>query len=136
VSFGYHPYFRVPGASRPTWRLRMPGRVHLALDDRQLPSGVTTEEPVDDRPVRHRTYDDHYRLGDDRRFALEAAGRSLTVTFDTGYPYAQVYAPPRTQFLCIEPMTATVNALVDGTAPVVEPGHRYEATWSVSVTDV
>ena len=140
VSFGYHPYLRLTGAPRHTWRLRMPERAHVALDERQLPTGAATgaatDEPVDDRPLGHRTYDDHYRLGADRRFELEAAGRRLTVTFDTGYPYAQVYAPPRTQFLCIEPMTATVNALVDGTAPVAEPGHHYEATWSVAVADV
>jgi aldose 1-epimerase len=39
VSFGYHPYLRLPGARRQDVRLRLPERRHLELDSRQLPTG-------------------------------------------------------------------------------------------------
>ncbi|MDQ1521554.1 MAG: aldose 1-epimerase [Actinomycetota bacterium] len=134
ISFGFHPYFRLPGAPRRSWRFRLPPRGHLALDDRQLPTGELTGEPAQDEPIASHTFDDHYRLGDDRRFEVEAGDRKLIVTFDQGFEYAQLYAPPRAGFVCIEPMTAPVNALVDGTAPMVQPGGLYRAAWQVSVT--
>ncbi len=136
VSFGFHPYFRLPGGSRSTTNLRLPPRRHLRLDDRQLPDPrePPAREPADDRPIAQRTFDDLYALGRDRRFVLAANGRALTIVFDRGYRYAQVFAPPRAEFVCIEPMVAPVNALVTGDAPLVEPGGRYRATWTVTVT--
>jgi galactose mutarotase-like enzyme len=83
--------------------------------------------------VGRRIFDDHYELADDRRFEVATADRHVRVTFDGGFPYAQVYAPPRAEFLCIEPMTARVNALVDGTAPTVAPGSTARAAWDVTV---
>jgi galactose mutarotase-like enzyme len=133
ASFGFHPYFRLPGARRAEWELRLPPRRHIRLDDRQLPTGEVTAEASDDRPIGSRTFDDHYSLGPDRRFELRAAGRRLIVEFDDGFGYAQVYAPPRAGFVCIEPMVAPVNALVEGTAPLVEPGTSYQATWRLTV---
>ena len=52
--------------------------------------------------------------------------RPLTFVFDRSYPFAQLYAPPRKQFVAIEPMTATVDALGAGTAPVVDAGDRFQ----------
>jgi aldose 1-epimerase len=134
ISFGFHPYFRLPRARRAEWRLRLPRRDRLTLDAHQLPTDDTTPEPEDDRAIGNRTFDDLYALAGDRNFELATHDRRLTVTFDDGFPYAQVYAPPRTQFACIEPMTAPVNALVDGTAPAVAPGDSFQATWQVEAT--
>jgi aldose 1-epimerase len=130
VSFGYHPYFRLPGAPRARWKLRMPARDHVELDERQLPTGKRTPEPDEDRAIGRRTFDDCYALTtDDRRFVVATPTVRLTLTFDDAFPYAQVYAPPRSRFVCIEPMTAPVNALVDGTFPTVERGNSFSATW-------
>jgi galactose mutarotase-like enzyme len=136
VSFGFHPYFRLPDAKRANTGLRLPAREHIALDARQLPSAglAAQSEPVDDQPIARRTFDDHYALGRDRRFELTTRKRALTITFDRGYPYGQVFAPSRSQFVCIEPMVAPVNALVTGRAPLVEPGDLYRATFTVTIT--
>ena len=53
-----------------------------------------------------------------------------------GYPFAQVYAPSDDDVVAYEPMTAPTNALVAGgpDLPVLEPGGRYEATFSIAIT--
>jgi aldose 1-epimerase len=136
VSFGFHPYFRLPSSPRHTWQLRLPAREHVELDAQQLPTGNVTAEPDETAPIGHRSLDNHYALGDDRRFELANDKRSVTVSFDDGFPYGQVYAPPRTQFACIEPMTATVNALGTSSAPLVAPGSTFRAAWQVSCTSM
>ena len=124
VSFGWHPFFRVPGALRGRWSLRLPPRRHARLDDHLLPTGTWRREPAEDRPLARRTFDDHYTLDRDRRFSLCGADRRIDVRFDRGYPFAQIYVPAAgaagwltTDFVCIEPMTAPINALLDGVAP-------------------
>jgi len=138
VAFGWHPYFRLPGAPRAAWRLLLPARTHLELDDRGLPTGKAAEEPAEADPVGERTYDDLYALGDDpagRRLGLEAAGRRLVVAYGDGYDHAQVFAPPGAEFLCLEPMTGPTAALAAGTTPLVAPGDAFTARFAVSVED-
>jgi galactose mutarotase-like enzyme len=60
----------------------------------------------------------------------------VTVNFESGYPFAQVFAPPGKQFACLEPMTAPVNALVDGGCSTVAPGESFSARFSISVSDL
>ena len=59
-------------------------------------------------------------------FALEGGGRRIEVEFEAGYPVAQVYAPPGEDYVCFEPMTAPIDALVsgDGPAPRAAGGER------------
>jgi aldose 1-epimerase len=138
VAFGWHPYFRLPGAPRAAWRLLLPARTHLELDDRGLPTGKAADEPAEADPVGERTYDDLYALGDDpagRRLGLEAAGRRLVVAYGDGYDHAQVFAPPGVEFLCLEPMTGPTAALAAGTTPLVAPGDAFTARFAVSVED-
>ncbi|MFL5859349.1 MAG: aldose 1-epimerase, partial [Solirubrobacteraceae bacterium] len=60
----------------------------------------------------------------------------LTVTFDAGFGYAQVFAPEEQEFICFEPMTAPTNALVSGAGlQLVEPGDEYRTAFSIAVTD-
>lgn len=124
VSFGWHPFFRVPGTPRRRWSLRLPTRRRARLDDRLLPTGAWIREAVEDRLLGRRTFDDHYALGRDRRFSLTGRDRRIDVRFDHGYPFAQIYLPRAgapgwltTDFVCIEPMAAPINALVDGATP-------------------
>jgi len=133
VSFGWHPYFTVPG-SRSSWRLELPPRRHLELDAKSIPTGRTTRERADRERLGARTFDDGYALGGDRRFALEGDGCRLDIRFGTNYPYAQVFAPPRSTFVAIEPMTAPTNALATGRCPVVRPGQRFTASFTVSAS--
>jgi aldose 1-epimerase len=160
VAFGWHPYLRLPGAPRATWRLLLPHRRHLELDDRGLPTGKAADEPAEADPVGERTFDDLYALVDEpgpgqnpvgertfddlyaleadpagRRLGLEAAGRRLLVGYGPGYDHAQVFAPPGTEFVCLEPMTGPTAALAAGTTPLVAPGERFTATFSLRVED-
>ena len=54
--------------------------------------------------------------------------------FVQGYRFAQVFAPPGSDFVCFEPMTAPTNALVAGgpNLTVVEPGGRHEAAFAIA----
>ena len=138
VAFGWHPYLRLPGAPRAAWRLLLPDRVHLDLDDHGLPTGKTADEPAEADPVGDRTYDDLYPLGQGpaaRRLGLEAAGRRLLVGYGQGYGHAQVFAPPGADFVCLEPMTGPTAALAAGTTPLVDPGASFTAEFTVRVED-
>ena len=134
ICFGWHPYLRLPGPPRREWRLVLPACKHLELDPRSLPTGVATAQVAEEEPVGDRTFDDLYALGADRVLAIEAGGVRVAVAYDEGYPFAQVYAPPDAGFVCLEPMTAPTNALGTGTAPLVAPGERFTAHFSINVS--
>jgi aldose 1-epimerase len=125
VSFGWHPYFRV---ERATDEVVLPERSRIELDDQGIPTGREEPLPPEQGPLGDRVLDDHFALGSERRFRVG----ELELEFDEGYPFAQVFAPAGSEFVALEPMTAKVNALVDGTAPLVEPGGRFAATFSLS----
>lgn len=133
VSFGWHPYFRLPGVARARTTLLLPPRRHLELDRRMLPTGASTKEPAEAEPLGRRFLDDAFKLGRERTLGLGGAGKGLTIELDAGYPYAQVYAPVGKPFVALEPMTAPINALVDKSCPKLDPGERYEATFTIRI---
>jgi galactose mutarotase-like enzyme len=133
AAFGYHPYLRLPGATRDDIHVRLPARRHLELDERQLPTGGARVEDTEDEPLGTRTFDDLYELDDDRRLALTGGGRRLTLVLGDGYSYAQVFTPDAADTVCLEPMTAPVNALVDGGYELVPPGASFTARFSLHV---
>lgn len=133
VSFGYHPYLRLPGTPRRTWRLGLPARRHLELDASGIPTGGVTDESPEQLLIGNRTFDDLFALHGDRDLTLEARGHRLRLQFDAAYPYAQIFVPPGKPFACIEPMTAPTNALVTGQHSVVAPGDAFTAVFVVGV---
>ena len=135
VAFGYHPYLHLPGVARSGVSLSLPDRRHLALDSGGLPTGEAEDEPAEDLPIGERTFDDHYALGDDRRMALTGGGRRVVLEPGDGYPYGQVFAPPGAEFACLEPMTAPVNALLDGGYLRATPGSPFTAGFRLRVED-
>jgi galactose mutarotase-like enzyme len=138
VSFGWHPYLRLPGVTRRRWRLRLPARRHLTLDDLSIPTGAERAEPAEAAPLGARTFDDLYALGRDGRLAYEAGdaddGQSIELRCGSGYPFAQVWVPKGRSFAALEPMVAPTNALVAGTAPLVPPGESYRARFTLAVS--
>ena len=134
VSFGYHPYFTLPGVPRAEWHVEIPVRRRLVLDERMIPTGATEPASIAPGPLGDRGFDDGYAdLDEPARFVLAGGGREIAVVFEEGYGFAQVYAPPDRELICFEPMTAPTNALVTGETPIVEPGGDYTATFSVTV---
>jgi galactose mutarotase-like enzyme len=134
VAFGWHPYLRLPSASRRSWRLTLPVREHLALDDRGIPTGVARAETAEAEPIGSRHFDDLYALGRNGRLALTAPdGAAVEMRAGANYPFAQVWVPPNRPFAALEPMAAPTNALVDGRAPLVEPGESLTASFALSL---
>jgi aldose 1-epimerase len=138
VSFGFHPYFRLPGIDRGDWEIEIPVRERLLLDERMLPTGDREDVSVARGPLGSRTFDDAYvSPAGGERFTVAGGGRRIEVAFESGFPFAQVYAPDDDDVIAIEPMTAATNALVAGgdELPIAEPGGPYRAVFSVTVAE-
>jgi len=138
VSFGWHPYLRLPGVPRAEWLVDLPVHRRALLDTRGLPTGETEPVAIAPGPLGERTHDDHFvELDRPTTFALEGGGRRIEVQLGQGYPFAQVYAPLGVEpepFVCFEPMTAPVNALVSGEGLTsVAPGGSFTAEFRVRV---
>lgn len=136
VSFGFHPYLRIPGGSRARARMTLPVQRRLLLDETSIPTGETEAFEPGPRSLGDSTWDDGFRdLPERPRFLLSGGGEEISLTLLRGYPFAQVYAPEGSDFVCFEPMTAPTNALVRGgpDLTVVAPGESYEATFEVAV---
>lgn len=138
VSFGFHPYLRLPDVPRAEWRVELPSLRRLVLDDRMIPTGEA--EPFAFPPGRlgDAVLDDGFAGADDGTvFALAGGTRRIEVRFLDGYPFAQAYAPGDLDVVCFEPMTAPTNALASGDGlRLVEPGGRFRAAFRLSVTDL
>jgi galactose mutarotase-like enzyme len=136
ISFGFHPYLRLPGARRHTWQIEMPVKERLVLDDNMIPTGE--REPVDalDGPLGDRAFDDAYAgVNPEHPFSVSGAGLRLEVRFNEGFPFAQVYSPPGAEFICFEPMTAPTNALRSGNdLPVVDASESFTAIWTIAIS--
>ncbi len=133
IAFGWHPYLRVPGTPRRDWRLGLPARAHLALDGRGIPTGAEQQEREEAAPIGRRRFDDLYRLDGGRRLTLSTDESSISMVAGPGYDFAQVWVPAGRPFAALEPMTTPTNSLVDGTAPMVHPGDRFTAEFSLTV---
>jgi aldose 1-epimerase len=131
VSFGWHPYLKLPAGGRSAWDLTWPACEHIEVDAHIIPTGVRTPIPAERAPIGRRTFDDHYALGADRTFAISGAGRSLRLTFGDAYPFAQLFVPPRRQLVAIEPMSAEIDALGRGIAPLCAPGEVFRAEFTI-----
>jgi galactose mutarotase-like enzyme len=155
VAFGWHPYLTLPEAPRSDWRLVLPRRTHLLLDEHGIPTGEREPAPADDAPLGGRTFDDLFELvdaadpgpgpetgarpgagpADDRRFAFVLAdGTSVALLVGDGYPCAQVWVPKDTQYAALEPMAAPTDALAAGTVPLVDPGATRTARFALAFT--
>lgn len=134
VAFGFHPYLTLPGLDRRRWLVELPVTSRMVLDERMLPTGESEPVRIPPAPLGDRTFDDAYTgIGGD--FVLRGGGRRIAVTFESGYPYAQVYAPEGEPLICFEPMTAATNALVAGTAQTLDAGGSFAAAFRIEVTD-
>jgi aldose 1-epimerase len=134
VAFGFHPYLRVPGIARERWLLELPVTSRMVLDERMLPTGRSEPVTIPPAPLGDRTFDDAFDgVGDPAEFVISAAGKRVSLRFVEGYRFAQVYAPPKSGFICFEPMTAPVNPFESELTRVVEPGSSHMARFEIVV---
>jgi aldose 1-epimerase len=131
VSFGFHPYFALPGVARADWHVELPVETRLELDARGIPNGARAATDETAGPLGDRTYDDAY-ADVSGAFVLAGGAHRIELSFEHGYDYAQVYAPEGQDLICFEPMTAPTNALVSGEFEVADP--RYSAAFRIGVS--
>ncbi len=136
VSFGFHPYLRLPGVERGEWAMEAPVRERLELGSDQLPTGRRDPVRIEPGPLGSRRFDDAYLAPPDGEpFALSGGGRRLELRLGPGYRFAQIFTPGDSDAVAFEPMTAPTNALVTGgpALPLVAPGESFSATFSITV---
>jgi aldose 1-epimerase len=137
VSFGFHPYLRLPGLSREDWRLQVPPMRRLVLDGKGIPVGKLEPFGGLEACLAEIDLDDGFEILDENEsFSIAGAGRLITVEWLEGYRYAQIYAPKHKQYVALEPMTAPANALASGQGlRAVEPGGTYRAAFRIHIED-
>lgn len=135
VSFGYHPYFNLPGLERAEWEVEVPVRERLELDDRTIPTGGREPVEVESGALGSRTFDDAF-VAPEEPLSLAGGGRRIAVALGEGYPFTVVYAPADDDVVAFEPMTAPTNSLVEGGTelPLVPPGESFRAEFSITVS--
>ncbi|HEY1510775.1 MAG TPA: aldose 1-epimerase [Solirubrobacteraceae bacterium] len=136
VAFGYHPFLRIPGTSRSTWKLKLGAFRRLVLDEQMIPTGE--RQAVDQRSLTlgDTSWDDAFDgLPVPAEFEVSTDQATVGVEFLHGYAFAQVFAPPGSDFISFEPMTAPGNALNSGDGlHVVDPGAEYRAAFRLRVS--
>jgi len=137
VAFGFHPYAGIPGRPRDEWRLELPAMRRLALDARGIPTGGEEAFGALESPLAERAFDDGFALASQpARLSISGGGLRIAVGFLSGFPFAQVYAPPGDDFIALEPMTAPTDALTSGRGlRLVEAGGRFDASFRVGVEE-
>jgi galactose mutarotase-like enzyme len=136
VSFGFHPYLRLPGVERGEWALEAPVRERLELGPDQLPTSCREPVRIEPGPLGSRRFDDAFLAPPGGEpFALSGGGRRLELRMGAGYRFAQIFTPEDCDAVAFEPMTAPTNALVTGGSdlPLVAPGESFAATFSIAV---
>jgi aldose 1-epimerase len=135
VSFGFHPYLRLPGLPRERWRVTLPTMMHLLVDEATIPTGDAVGFPALDAPLGQRDFDDGFALLQPHGvFAIAGGSRRITVDLIEGFDYFQVYAPVDEDYIALEPMTAPANALLSGEGlRVVAPGESHHTRFRIAV---
>jgi aldose 1-epimerase len=133
ISFGFHPYFGLPGIPRAEWTLNAPAMRKLALDARGIPTGQETLSPPLTTRLGDTGYDDGFALlGGQPTFSIAGNGYSIAIEFKSGFAFTQIFAPKDKEFVAIEPMTAATNALCSGDGlRVIAPGEQFVAFFQI-----
>ena len=134
LCYGFHPYFTVPGVPRSEWTLQTPQLRHLPVDGQGIPTGATDEWPAFSEKLGDKIFDDGFNeVPQGGVFTLSGGDRRIDVTFDQGYPAAQIFAPASDDLVAIEPMSAPTNALRAGGYRTAEPGRPAVSVFTVRV---
>jgi aldose 1-epimerase len=135
ISFGFHPYFGIPGLPRAQWHLQSPAMKKLELDSCGIPTGKLEPFEAFDHLLGQDSFDDGFALLNEKSsFSLSGGNWNITVSFLEGFGYAQVFAPVGKEFVALEPMTAPANALISGEGlQVIEPGDQFRASFRIDV---
>ena len=155
VSFGWHPYLVLN--DRTNAQLQLPARRAIALAQNGLP--ISTDNPESWLPAGTQSavapLDDLFQLdmrgasGAERinkpqsvqgfneksapTAAIIAQQQRIEMKFLSGYSFMQIYSPVGANFVCFEPMTASISALCDDGVAVVKAGETFTAAFELRV---
>jgi aldose 1-epimerase len=116
VAVGFHPYFHLDDAPRDDWKVHLAARDHMTLNPALIPTGEKKPvEYADPQPLKGIQLDDVFsnliRGADGRaEFWVEGKAQRISVVYGPKFPVAVVYAPPRNEYVCFEPMAGLTNA--------------------------
>jgi aldose 1-epimerase len=134
LCYGYHPYLQLPDVPRADWQLETPTMRHLLVDNWGIPTGDTEEWVGGTEPLETTELDHGFdQVRDGALFAISGGGRRVEVTFERGYPAAQLFAPGNDDVIGIEPMAAPTDALRRGNYPMAFPGQPETSTFAIKV---
>ena len=108
---GYHPYYQLTDAPRDEWKVTLPAREHVKLNEKLTPTGEREANPyLSPVTLRGKQLDDVFTgLAANAVFSVEGKRQKIEVVYGPKYPVAVVYAPPGRNFICFEPMTGITN---------------------------
>lgn len=138
ISFGWHPYLRLPGVARDEITLDLPSLSRVVLDPGGLPRGLPLE-PVAAavHELAGHAWDDCFLgIEDGSRATIRGGDLSMNLEFIEGWTAMQIYSPEHADYVCLEPMTSMTAALSDDCEPRhVQPGGSFTARFRLSVVD-
>lgn len=135
ISFGFHPYFTLPGVPRERLVLRTPAMTRLHLDERGIPNGERERVGPRHAALGDAPLDAHFTdLGTHPCFTIAGGGHELSVELLEGYTHLQLFSPPARPVVAIEPMTAPIDALRsgDGLRIATEP---FRAAFAIDLSE-
>jgi aldose 1-epimerase len=137
LSFGFHPYVRLPEVARANWYLELPAMRKLVLDSRGIPTADEENFAKYNARLGEHSFDDGFALIEDQAsFSIAGATGKISLDFLEGYPFTQVFAPADKDYIAIEPMTAPASALTSNRAlRIVGPGEQFRAVFRIRVAD-
>jgi galactose mutarotase-like enzyme len=94
VSFGFHPYLRLPGVRREPWRVALPAARPLRLDARGIPLAAEPRRPRRRFVLADRGLDQGFAGIEDGAAMEIAGGRTIAVRLVRGYPVGRCSRPP------------------------------------------
>jgi galactose mutarotase-like enzyme len=135
LCFGYHPYLTIPGVPRDEWTLTTPTMRRLPVDNWGIPTGASEDWTGGTEPLKSVEYDDGFdTVPDGAVFALAGGDRRVEVTFEKGYPAAQLFAPRSDDVVAVEPMAAPTDALRRGNYRYAVPGKPETTRFSIRIS--
>jgi aldose 1-epimerase len=143
ISIGYHPYFNVPDVPRAETTIHIAARKHVETDAHLVATGEMKPNTLPaEVSLRDHTFDDGFTdliRGENQRatFSVQGGGKKIEVIYGPKFQVAVVYAPPKQNYVCFEPMAAItngVNLAHEGKYPalqMVAPGEQWQESFWV-----
>jgi aldose 1-epimerase len=121
VAIGFHPYYQLTDSPRDEWKMAVNARTHWLLAPNKLPTGAT--EPIERLfpnpqmvslrdPDLDDVFSDLVRDADGRAtMSLTGKSQRLDIVLGPNYRSLVIWAPPSSNFVCLEPMAGITNAV-------------------------